>query len=539
MTLQPYQSPLDQAWLRLWVGLHGPSSRLAGYLSNEATDEHWARPAARPGSGSVDDQAGEQSRRHPRPPRLEGREARRDRSPPVEKDKARRPRPAVARPKSSPGERAERRLRKDVDRFTRLPTSDWAKSLVNDPRIAEVKLQDVLDGIEDYFELFDEMRRVNVDAHAYFSRVGAPIITRGTSAWTSQIAAARIANPKELPSYFGAFFTKTKAQDREDTINDSPCFSEFYLFEKPKNHATVAPLDTTIFTHNSIRLKRDCNWTKREKKEYPWVTKNWGYWFYIGILPDGSVRALPHRFSRYQKLPGGDGVQHSSFEIPPALYEMHNKLDDPHTVARLHFNCAFAFAAASLGGITVSIKKGKQAARFGLPVTALKDFFVDRDAGGERKKQIMHLRLGHDRTLADGRVVLVGEHLRGERFFTWRGYEVSIGVPGIHFPSPEGNNNALWVVGDPDAPLPAYVDRSKLISMKETGKRVRDVIWEPRRVPFRRGEPTERFHRSALPQHDEHDMTKADRRLLDLFDDLPFVDPDDGDGPFIIEEAKK
>ena len=483
-----YQASADQAWLRLWVGIFGRDSQLAKFLRE-------------------DDDAGEQGRQpgdiaqprrappadDPRRPARRPQTARQRRPPALEKAQERRP---------SPVEKKARRLERDVERVTRLPVSDWARAIVGDPRNNDITLADLLTGAEAYFDAFEQMRRQHPDAYAYFRRVGAPVVTANTKIWTRQLTALTMADAGQLPSYFGAFFGRSAADYREDTLEDKATLLDFHLFEKPKNHATVAPLGSTIFAHHSLSLKRDLL-SKEELAKFPHAKKSWGMWWYVGVLPTGEIRALPHHMQRYQTLPRGTGVYHSAFHVPPGLAECAKELPDEsgktaHDFVRLWFNMAVAFTASSIAGITVTIKQGKRSCRLGVPIGALKEFFYDRDAEG-RRKAILHLRLGHDRHMADGRIIPVGEHLSGERFFTWRGYDITVGVPGIHFPSPEGLAAPVYIAGDPDAPLPPEIAGDEYVPVGRFATVVRKKVWTPLRVPIRKGEPVATYAGSTLP----------------------------------------
>lgn len=461
--MMDFASPAGQAWLRYWVGIFGPDSTLRGLLRDDVPPPRLPRPAI------------------PVRPR----------------------RPALTRPQSTKPrpDRAERRIERDIARVTRLPVSDWAKSIVGDPRNEQITLADVLEGVEDYFRIFDQMRRLNTDAYKYFSRVGAPILTSNGAIWDSQINALTIASPSLLPSYFGVFFAQGRDDFRQHVLTEDASMYEFHLFEKPRNHGTVAPLGSTIFTHNTISLHRKFWLTDDERRGKPWTRHAWGFWWYLGVLPDGSIRALPHRMSHFQRLPGGDGVYHSAFHIPPGVRAMAKSTDTVHDFVRKWFNAAVASTAAAIAGVTVTIRQGKRAARVGVPVGNLRSFFADRDpaAEGVRRKAIMHLRLGHDRHMADGRIIPVGEHLSGERHFTWRGYQVTVGVPGIHFPSPEGFDAEIFVLNDPDAPLPDDVEPDKLVPISEAAKEFQSIIRRREQVPIRKGNPTRTYPGNSLP----------------------------------------
>jgi hypothetical protein len=467
-----YSSPADQAWLRYWVGLYGPDSALARFLRDK--DTHIKNVLLK-------------QRKKPAIQR------------PLHKPQPHAVRPAKLRP--SPGERTNRRIERDIERVTRLPVSDWAKSIMGDPRINDITLQDILDSVETYFDIFDQLRRMAPAAYTYFSKIGAPVFTNNSAVWSSQIDAITIASPNQLPSFFGCFFGETNEQYRDSALNDKATLYDFHLFEKPKNHATIAPLGSTIFTHATFMFKRNVAFTREERKKlFPGENSNGSFWWYLGVLPDGQVRALPCHMTHYQKLPNGGGVHHSAFHIPPGLHKL---IPDksPHHVVRTYFNMAVAATATALAGVTVTIRQGKRTARLGVPVKSLRTFFADRDPAEEglRRKAIMHLRLGHDRYMADGRIIPVGEHLSGERHFTWRGYDITVGVPGLHFPSPEGFNQELFIVGDRENPLPADVNPDELAPVEQLITKVQNIIRSPLRVPIRHGEPTSRYAVPTLP----------------------------------------
>jgi len=129
-----------------------------------------------------------------------------------------------------------------------------------------------------------------------------------------------------------------------------------------------------------------------------------------------------------------------------------------------------------------------------LPVTALREFFADREPVDGRRKPIFHLVRPHIRYLADGRAVSVGDHLRGERQFEWRGIKITIGVQGIHYSSPESFPFAAF---DDDLSPPPD-DTDDLITAGDLGAILRRPIWRKRAVTFRKGNPTSSELQSPL-----------------------------------------
>ena len=89
----------------------------------------------------------------------------------------------------------------------------------------------------------------------------------------------------------------------------------------------------------------------------------------------------------------------------------------------------------------------------------------------------------------------VGEHLRGERFFNWRGYEIAISAPGVHHASVESFTDTIITDEDTDY---AELDQSKLADIAYLGRELSREVWQRRKVPIRRGMPTTQFLESPL-----------------------------------------
>lgn len=481
----PYPTPLDQAWLRWWVERYGPDSKLAQYLLPEALYEHRPIPQFA-GKNAAPDQKRKQFGRNARASEVE-------KAPPQRARKS-----GIGHNRPS---RRDRQIDGEVRRMN--PLSDWARRLIGDKRNEGITLDDVIDGIEDYFVTFERLRKVDKHAFAYFRRVGAPLGLRNHAIWEAHIDAPIPNGGTTLPSYCGAFFPSTTQEYREQIVNDEPSLGEFAYFTKVKNPVTVAPLGTTIFQQSMISLGRD-GFSKEERKRFPWATANFGMWWYVGVLPDGSVKALPCRMEHRQRLPRGGLVHTSRFEIPEGLRghkDHEGQILDAHRWAQRCFSAILAFMASAMSGVHVTIRKNQRSARVGVPIGAVKAFFADRDLrdGQERRKPILHLRLSHDRVLHNGQIVTVGEHLSGERQFEWRGYEISIGVPGIHHPLPEAFRSGVYF-DDPEA---EWLPNEKLFPITDLAKEVQKIVWRGKRVRFRSGEPEKKYAHSLVDDRPE------------------------------------
>lgn len=74
---------------------------------------------------------------------------------------------------------------------------------------------------------------------------------------------------------------------------------------------------------------------------------------------------------------------------------------------------------------------------FGVPLEQCPDFFKDRGLTitnkSGRRAPIIHWVKAHEKH-RNGRTIATRVHLRGERRFKWRGYDVSVVIPGLHVP---------------------------------------------------------------------------------------------------------
>lgn len=283
----------------------------------------------------------------------------------------------------------------------------------------------------------------------------------------------------------------------------------YYYYHKTNNPCTFYAPGTVVYETAIISLDRK-RFSKSFLKKFPCANGTWGAWWYIGIDQLGNVKALPHSMSIKQCLPSGANVHHSGFMIPPGLKEMsrHSGLGaislsgkkfDKDCVNRFVANMFIldiARAAAALSGINVLIKKDNVSARLGLPISSLKEFFRDRDTHGERKKPIVHFMPQHERRMSDGRIIEVGEHVRGNRSFMWRGYDITINIPGIDAPLPEAFTPGSWTVGEN---FPAVPHAEDLVPIKTAAKQIAKMQWDREPSKFKHGEPIRRFPADALP----------------------------------------
>ena len=108
--------------------------------------------------------------------------------------------------------------------------------------------------------------------------------------------------------------------------------------------------------------------------------------------------------------------------------------------ARLIFCLGVNTCYASGDGFQVRVRKDNLVARFNIAMLRTPYFFKERDKTvtvNGLTKPIFHIVRAHRRITAGGHERYVRSHFRGERRFSWKGYHVSVSMPGWHHPRVE------------------------------------------------------------------------------------------------------
>lgn len=107
---------------------------------------------------------------------------------------------------------------------------------------------------------------------------------------------------------------------------------------------------------------------------------------------------------------------------------------------------------------TVAVKQGNRRVQFSVPHTMAKYFFKDRGKTvtiNGNTQPIIHSVVEHKRTLKSGKTMMVKEHIRGVRLFTWKGFNCSVSAPKFHaFARPTLPMGASEIYLDEDQPNP-------------------------------------------------------------------------------------
>lgn len=154
------------------------------------------------------------------------------------------------------------------------------------------------------------------------------------------------------------------------------------------------------------------------------------------------------------------GNIHFHFDIPQRCWQIPKTFkdwaDDFHEDVQIHLADIFVdamhrYEQAQYSMIRIAAKKDDMTAVFSVNVRRMAYFFKDRDyvlTENGTRKPVFHMVRAHERETATGKHA-VKFHFRGEREFTWAGYQISITVPGRdHFMLSEfdiGTVDEYWI----------------------------------------------------------------------------------------------
>jgi hypothetical protein len=151
---------------------------------------------------------------------------------------------------------------------------------------------------------------------------------------------------------------------------------------------------------------------------------------YVGIPSRKETRSRIGRRAKRRAL-GAFSIPQRAWHLPSGLvsWAKHNNKDPGKFLAELFIQSVQHQELTQYSMIRVSVTKDDLVAAFMVNVHRTGYFFQDRDyqIDGTRKR-IFHMVRPHVRS--DGTAVKT--HFRGERHFTWAGYDILITVPGLH-----------------------------------------------------------------------------------------------------------
>jgi hypothetical protein len=175
----------------------------------------------------------------------------------------------------------------------------------------------------------------------------------------------------------------------------------------------------------------------------------------ITVLRMIETRQIPIEY-RYKK------PRHArTFTIPERAWHMPdefeqwakaNGTDVQQFLSHLFADATKTFEYSNYSMVRVNVHKDNMTAVFGVNIHRVSYFFQDRDyvlrPNGQRKP-IFHIVRSHERITKNGKTVAVKLHFRGDKEFTWAGYNVQITIPGKdHSVLAEfdgGMNDSYWM----------------------------------------------------------------------------------------------
>jgi hypothetical protein len=175
----------------------------------------------------------------------------------------------------------------------------------------------------------------------------------------------------------------------------------------------------------------------------------------LRILRQCETKMVQAVAKRDKKWIAGRRRGSPSFSIPQRCWRIPKTFEDwaeeRHEDVQIHLGNIFVnamnhYEQASYSMVRIAVKKDDMVGVFSVNIRRMAYFFKDRDYvltehGG--RKPVFHMVRAHERHTVKG-TRAVKFHFRGERQFTWAGYQVSITVPGRdHFMLPEYDVGAV------------------------------------------------------------------------------------------------
>lgn len=273
-------------------------------------------------------------------------------------------------------------------------------------------LGDLLDQLDAVFQDLPKFKKSDPEAYKLYSKIGATV--RSSDAVLTTYLEPYIA--RELPT-FGCMYMGCEPND----VDFAPMRFAYILKEtRPINvqttNATVYRCGLTFSLDDRVVATS----------------------FYVAVT-GGSIKPL--KVCRPTQHVVGKGTKQSFFyrmewKWPAALAELATKVDrDIEEYAGELFSVIANAAYERERGITVSVNRRGKKAVFSIDMLRAPYFFSDREKvtnENGRTKKIFHYVRGHERTFADAKKKFVKGHWRGLRRFSWNGYDVRIGMPGLN-----------------------------------------------------------------------------------------------------------
>tara|TARA_R110002020_G_scaffold76392_1_gene193635 strand:- start:865 stop:1983 length:1119 start_codon:yes stop_codon:yes gene_type:complete len=286
---------------------------------------------------------------------------------------------------------------------------------------AHYYLGDLLDNLDYTFNALKNTKKFDVSSYKLFSKIGISVFNSDFE--TAQNESNGYFKPDKTPAFGAAAFGRP-SKDEQEKHKDSYWLSVF-TFRKIEKMVNVQPSNHQTF---AINLFYQCPKTDKQIQEE----------LYASIDDKGNV--TPLKYCKPVERQVGKGRKATSFvrmewDFPYVLsMECRERNISIEEAIRNYFWNAVNCSMAQESGISIRVKKGRDALTFAIDMERTPYFFNDRQKvvnENGNTKPIFHIVRGHFRKNG----AFVKTHFRGLRKFKWNDYSVLIGLSGLHYSS--------------------------------------------------------------------------------------------------------
>lgn len=332
---------------------------------------------------------------------------------------------------------------------------------------AYYNFDNVLESLDSYFKYISYLKHDDRDTYDLYKHVGGQIISPKALVAEASLPPGWL---QQRPSFGLVHFG---IEDTEDKVH-----AKMMYYQKFKGYADLQPFAGDIY--RVVLYYVVANDTKIRQ---PVV-------FFVHISDVGKISLIKQRVSEQirikhkRKKRGFDEFStayRETWRVPELLLDIikenrnHLEAGGAKTVndaaARI-FSIIASTCYNSTDGVRVNVYRKGVACVFNVAMSRTAYFFRDREKTVTKNgttKRIFHATRAHFRNYADGRIVPVRMHFKGEREFTWNGYNVIITVSGLHHK--DLNDFSVAAVD-----IDQTNDIKAMIGMNKTGKIIADAI---------------------------------------------------------------
>jgi len=329
-----------------------------------------------------------------------------------------------------------------VEVSTPVTTSSGAATKPNETNWAAWEFRgQILDRLDDHFKCMRHLRKGDPEAYALYSRVGFSMAAEFYK--SGRIGAER-------PSFGGIYFPKVDESD-----NVMPSFSYFQKISHPPRVEACAG-DVYRFVglyddRSDLQAFLECH---------------------VEVSPSGDVRLLREAriVTSSFDVRRGRRKQKLSFSGCQWVYPQWTQETEGNPVE--WFCIAFNTHCGVQSQIVVRASLGREVAAFGINLKRAPKFFADRGtelAADGKRKRIFHSVSSHSRRISEDRTLTVKSHYRGVRHFDWKGYGITIVMPGAL--NLTTFNAPAVEMDDADVMVP-----QEWLPSSEVGRRIQEVL---------------------------------------------------------------